>query len=389
MASQPDENLFLQVSLAEVGDLAFDTFDEFKTWYSQEKNFFTSLLSSKLQNANYARQRLQPKWQQVDQQIQRVQQAIQQDQNLSNVVGQLRQAIIQFYQGGPEPLFLSDSPQAIFLKELHARSPDDAAAALSLMLRQNLDPQQPSTYRGAVAVALFEKGVTEDAESQRMAVEEVYRDGKKQVAVLKGHHTRLQKSTEEFENANQELLVEVTQQHEELKSEHQESLAKSLAEAEEALTAHEQTYSEKLALHSAVQYWKRQEKRRSKQARNAGIGFALSLIAAAGLLFYFSVRLFDGEITAQKIGAILLTISPLFWGLRVLARLLLSYVHLGTDAAERQILIETYLALHKEDKVDDEDREFLLAAIFRPASTGIVRDDAAPAWSDVLKFGGK
>jgi hypothetical protein len=62
--------------------------------------------------------------------------------------------------------------------------------------------------------------------------------------------------------------------------------------------------------------------------------------------------------------------SPIFWGLRILARFLLSYSHLSTDTAERHILIETYLALHKEGKVKDEDRELLLAAIFRPASTG-------------------
>gem|GEM_PF-2266825 len=384
-----EETLFLEVDLGTDGQLAFETFEELKAWYEGQKSFFSNLLSSRIVTATQARPRLQQRWQNVDNLINRAQQAVHRGEDISSPAEQLRPAVQQLYHG-PDSLFLAESPEGKFLQKLRAEDPDDAAAALCLLLGQHLDPQQPSSYRGAVALALYEKGLPHSAESHREAIEEVYRDGKTQVAVLKRHHTRLGRVTDQLEQSNQELLTEADAALKKLQEEHSLALEESLAQAREALTAHEEAYSEKLALHSAVQYWKQQGKRRSKQGAWTASLFALSLVGASTLLSVFSHQLFAGEITPQKIGAILLTVSPIFWGLRVLARLLLSYMHLGTDAAERQILIETYLALHKEGKIDDEDREFLLAAIFRPASTGIVRDDAAPTWSDVFsKLSGK
>jgi len=388
-AKGDEETLFLEVDLGTEGQLAFETFEEFKAWHEGQKQFFSDVLSSRISHANPARQRLHQQWQQVDTLIARTQQAIQQNQDPGGFAEQLRSTVQQIYHGA-NPLFLVDGPRGKFLQKLHAEDPEDALAALCLLLGQHLDPQQPSSYRGAVALALYERDLLDSPGRHREAIEDVYRDGRTQVAVLKRHHTRLGKITDQLEQSNQELLTEADAALKKLQEEHSEALGESLVQARDALTAHEEAYSEKLALHSAVQYWKQQEKRRSRQGTWTGILFALSLLGASALLSRFSHQLFTGEITPQKIGAILLTVSPIFWGLRVLARVLLSYMHLGTDAAERQILIETYLALHKEGKIDDEDREFLLAAIFRPASTGIVRDDAAPTWSDVYsKLSGK
>ena len=41
-------------------------------------------------------------------------------------------------------------------------------------------------------------------------------------------------------------------------------------------------------------------------------------------------------------------------------------------------MMQTYLALIKEGKLEDNHRNLILQALFRPASTGIVKDDAAP-----------
>lgn len=56
-----------------------------------------------------------------------------------------------------------------------------------------------------------------------------------------------------------------------------------------------------------------------------------------------------------------------------------------TDAWERMAMMESYLALVADGKMDDNQRDLVLAAIFRPTSTGFVKDDATPpGWSSLI-----
>lgn len=74
-------------------------------------------------------------------------------------------------------------------------------------------------------------------------------------------------------------------------------------------------------------------------------------------------------------GLILTTIF--FWIARLLVRLWLSEVHLGIDANERVVMVDSYIALKSEGHVEDSDRFIILAPLFRPTQDGIVKDDAA------------
>jgi Family of unknown function (DUF6161) len=57
----------------------------------------------------------------------------------------------------------------------------------------------------------------------------------------------------------------------------------------------------------------------------------------------------------------------------------LSHLHLSTDAAERVVMVKTYLSLLEGDHLSgDEDRQLILQALFRPASDGIVKDEGLP-----------
>jgi hypothetical protein len=51
---------------------------------------------------------------------------------------------------------------------------------------------------------------------------------------------------------------------------------------------------------------------------------------------------------------------------RILVRLLLSNIHLLTDAGERVTMVQTYLALLKRGKLKDDERMFILQTLFRP-----------------------
>jgi hypothetical protein len=67
------------------------------------------------------------------------------------------------------------------------------------------------------------------------------------------------------------------------------------------------------------------------------------------------------------------------WIMRLLVRLLLSNTHLHTDASERRTMMLTYLAMMRERQLpEDGSRKLILQALFRPSSTGIIKDDASP-----------
>jgi len=53
--------------------------------------------------------------------------------------------------------------------------------------------------------------------------------------------------------------------------------------------------------------------------------------------------------------------------------------HLGTDAVERVVMTQTYLALLEENRLTEEkDRSLVLGALFRPASDGMVKEENIP-----------
>ncbi len=52
---------------------------------------------------------------------------------------------------------------------------------------------------------------------------------------------------------------------------------------------------------------------------------------------------------------------------------------LASDAAERVVMIKAYVALAREGKLDDSHRSLILQALFKPSTTGLVKDDAVPA----------
>lgn len=89
--------------------------------------------------------------------------------------------------------------------------------------------------------------------------------------------------------------------------------------------------------------------------------------------------------------SLLLLLSALgIWLTRIVARLFMSNMHMVTECEERATMILTYLALHSEKAVTEQERILVLTNIFRPSTTGIVTDDAAPPTVfDLLKTSAK
>ncbi|KAF0162605.1 MAG: hypothetical protein FD157_3836 [Rhodocyclaceae bacterium] len=144
------------------------------------------------------------------------------------------------------------------------------------------------------------------------------------------------------------------------------------------------TFREEIALRAPAEYWETKRAGHVRMARlTGGLSFA-GIVGAAALLSWFvhDLLLNTTPNTAPETWRIaVLVLIGLFtvWGVRLLVRMFLSHLHLTTDAAERVVMVRTYLSLLEGDRLaSKEDRQLILQALFRPASDGIVKDEGLP-----------
>ena len=105
------------------------------------------------------------------------------------------------------------------------------------------------------------------------------------------------------------------------------------------------------------------------------------ILVACGLSSATYKLLLQTETVAYwQLGLLFILATLGTWLLRVLVRVYLSHLHLGTDANERVTMIQTYLALLREGSGPAEnERQLILQTLFRPSSTGLIKDDGIPS----------
>ena len=142
------------------------------------------------------------------------------------------------------------------------------------------------------------------------------------------------------------------------------------------------SYREHMSLKAPVDYWKKKEDYHKKRITPYTI---LSLLLGLGGSIAFSFMTYcllshDTENIYWKITILVVTGTLFFWLLRILVKILLSHIHLRSDAQERQVMVQTYLSLLTEDSNLNEDaRQLILGSLFRPTgSAGVIKDDGIP-----------
>jgi Family of unknown function (DUF6161) len=91
------------------------------------------------------------------------------------------------------------------------------------------------------------------------------------------------------------------------------------------------------------------------------------------------------RIAGYKIAALgavaLFAFTMYIWSIRFVMRLMMTEHHLSIDASARATMANTYLALNKDGAVSENEKTIILAALFKPVTDGIVRDDGMPTIS--------
>lgn len=288
---------------------------------------------------------------------------------------------------------LSTSTNASFLIELKKKTDNTVAVGAFCALTQQIllkNDVEPQIIAGMFEAFLYQKGIDWSAKAQLESLDTLRTQYLDQINTLQERQKAIEtKNTEMSSRFGNEL------------KKGKESLQKLLTDKTNELNAManshktemknvEKTYDQKLALQKPVEYWKEKEIHHAKLSKYFGfttLATAIVIAIAYGFLVHWAFGNLSSTENPKHWQIAILLVVAFFavWLLRILIRLFFSHQHLATDAAERKTMILTYIAMSREGgEFTHDDKKLILQHLFRAASDGIVKDDAAPA--SVLEF---
>ncbi|PIQ86748.1 MAG: hypothetical protein COV74_03510 [Candidatus Omnitrophica bacterium CG11_big_fil_rev_8_21_14_0_20_45_26] len=380
----------LEVDLKPNGNVeSFKSIEEVQAWLKRETDIWnwSEGLREKNPEAFQCFRRFLGKLDDLNSTLTNTRNAQNNERGFRNHIEELKRKFEDYYKN--RKLIHSSTPRAKHIKEISSNNPIHATYVLSYFTEKFGTDQnkrsEAAQLEGAFDALLFDWNIKDGHRSHGVALEDA--------RSLWADH--LKKSRDELEttvNKNNDFLKSSNEQREEQKKQFETFMTTSQVSRDELIDKtkkrfeeFEEIYNKKLALHSAITYWRSKEKSHSLW----GVGFTVAVAIVFGLVgwgLFISIHQVVGDATIEtvqvwKLGLLMLIATIGVWTIRVLIRLLLSNIHLASDAGERRTMLLTYLALLREGGLPEgEVKNLILQALFRPSSTGIVRDDAAPPW---------
>ena len=278
------------------------------------------------------------------------------------------------------------------VEALRQRSPLAAVAFLFPQLKEQqglrFEPNSPPDAWHGFLMGLFRKYGTplgaEQIDGQRKTFDKLLLDSQSLIAARRAEFDQVAHDSEQ-------ALARTTSQTKEHASQFELFLENASTEQSKALEAHRaemealrKAFREEMALRGPVEYWQSRHEHHGERA-NAFTTFTFAGLTCLGLLLglmgAWAVRTSANPFLPDLWRLVMLGFVAAIgiWAVRLVVRLLLSHMHLATDAAERVTMVKTYLALIEADKLPkDDDRKMILQALFRPGSDGMVKDEGLP-----------
>jgi hypothetical protein len=389
------------VKLGSNGQFEFASIEDVARWLATEQNAWAWT-----RNCGHPQitQHYQQAWQNTDQRIKNYRQFQERDKSRAlPEAQQLAQQVRSDYKAGR--YFTAATPEAKFLQSLSGR--DVQVGALAVLLKGD-PPTSGKHIEGVVRAHLYLLGVHATAEAGRSALEALQKELLDELAQARTERekagnesgellSQLEAAWQTAQAAGEKQFADVRdgfEQDRERATQAASLAAKEAKERLESIESIEKTYREFMSLEAPVKYWEEQRTRYRGRSIAWGLAALVAFAAGGGLLYRLAGTWSDIVANAEThvpnaeyflIGRAILLATIFVWVVRVLVRGFLSALHMETDAGERVVMAKTYLALFSEDKIGESDRALVLAPLFKPSSTGIVKDDAAPAsWYEFL-----
>jgi hypothetical protein len=385
---EPQPQPILEIDLGENGDrLSFKTFEGLRRWNNNERSHWVWMREAGRPMTDWAVSSQDEFYNQIEQFASQWQRVVQNPQEVNNVFGSIRNIFDQ-YIFKKRRLIFSTNPAASFIQALREKRGDRVAAgayAGILSAQINTGGQtQSDFFEGIVEAFLFKREVDWTAKANQQAFNRLKGKYDEEIARQDARFQQLEEKNRLLNEAFDAALKEKTESLVRLHEGQTADYAKLTEKHVQNLAAIEKAYDQKLALQKPVKYWQTKERYHSIRSIVYGIVALVSGILAAGglgfLAYDYLGKLSDTENPKHwQIGLLVVGAFFAVWLVRVFVRLFFSNVHLATDAAERRMMILTYLAMSREGaQFGAEDKKLIIQHIFRAASDGLVKDDAAP-----------
>lgn len=289
---------------------------------------------------------------------------------------------------------LEQSPDALVINRLHEEGRNlEAQAAALFCANLPFSPQgnrpilasiPPEIFSGCFQIMSYRCGLDRRSSDAVFELETAKSEYTKAIGALKRQISKLDTASSERLTAIDSLTEKQRQAHQELMAEQAHQLAAQQDEVQARLDGLEKLYREKLALRAPIEYWKGRNKR---HGRFAWISLAILVIFAilGGTILFVVWSIAFQEVSAAgkeeywMLGLVGILGALVAWFVQMFSRLTMSNFHLASDAGERVVMIETYLALLEGNHLhSDTEKKLILEAIFRSTSTGLIKEDGVP-----------
>jgi len=370
------------------GKQLFMGIDDLAAWLKRETDFWAWLRQVNLANCTNvetARRAIRTQLAPLDQLsgiIPNLQTSLKQNPKQSEAyIRDISSLLMRFY--GNREAIHSDSPNAKVIDALRNEDQVMAVGALAYFFNFKDDIPSRKEIEAICRVVLFTQGINNTAAAEKQALEGLFSKWTEELTrAKKDFQSRINAMSESHKAAlddNKQQVIDFNKLLGDCSNQTNGLVSSSTKELENI----KKTYDDRLALQAPVLYWKQKAtKHRLLAFVYTGLSIAAFIITGLGL--YVSMPQVVGtqklaEVKFHEIGLIVLVATIGVWAIRVFVRLMMSNIHLLDDATERRTMLLTYLALLRRDKLPkDDSRLLILQTLFRPASTGIVKDDASP-----------
>lgn len=277
-------------------------------------------------------------------------------------------------------------PVSHFLKEISETEPTEAVFALdqTLLISNNIGERRRCEHAGRMIAELYHKNLNRKVRPDQKAFAKAVETWSRELADFKKRYEDQEEKFRETSASHSDTDAAWAERSEAMAAEFAEMRTRS----ESDLKSLTETYENHMQLRGPLVYWRGKRDQHGKQIKRltrwsvfTGIAGLIALILAASNLL---PAVHPAEtVPWRQIGFFVLTSTFVLWIVRLLVKLLLSHIHLYADAEERVVMISTFMALVRRQEsregLSKIDISLVLAPLFKPSTTGVIKDDGGPA----------
>ena len=413
----------IEINLGERGGLQrFKTINQLNAWITQEQQFWSGILSQRHILGRYSDEFLSygnriyteiqgqlPRWHQLINERNQQESIIIKEGLTSEVIqnarkrvdsyenecrlflAQLKQRIIfhlQSHLGDSTRNLIRTEPEAVFVAQISETDVQAAAHALFYFLgRRN---KELSEFKGRLLASLYDENINRKVRPDQVAFKNEITTWTEELKDFKTRYEAQEKVFAEISQRHQNSEDSWKKRYQDLETEYTTMKENS----ENELKTLKDTYDAFMQLEAPRDYWEQKRKEHKKGKIIMGWASAIAAVLGAAVLvavawFLLPEQHLSTTVPWRQIGFFFLASTFVLWFVRLLVRLMLSHIHLYADAREREVMISTFLALvHRKESregLKKEDIALVLAPVFRPSTTGVIKDDGGPqSFGDLL-----